>query len=497
MDVSPRFEIGQTILKDLWVDPVSGQDDRSGDSKAQALRTVDAAWQKIPERTAGHGWRVLLCPGKYAPNQSGQVVLEHRQGSAACPIMLQATEGPLSLDLPALNFRFCRFVYLLDLHIRASANAQVPGNQDIVLHFADSQDLLIRGVTATGYSEAGGKLPQLVFKANQCLRVYIEDCDFSGAEGNTIDYVAVQYGHIVRNRLHDVQAECMYVKGGSAYHLIAGNEMFNSVNHGLLAGQGTGFAYMVSPWLHYEAYDIKAVNNVIHDCGGGVATTGGYNILLAWNTCYRVGTSRDVIVVGLGGRGWTAHDVPGCERRLAEGGWCDPSSEIGHSIPCRNVVIANNVILNPEGFESRFAHFGISGPVATPARSNLPSPARADENLVIHGNVIWNGPLEKPLLDDCENVYHLAARPTFNAEELRRHNVINMLRPDLLDPERGDFRPKPGGNLYKVKTTAIRDFDWSDAPSRPPVPPGSPDNQALLDRAGKPRTAHSPPGAFV
>ena len=25
------------------------------------------------------------------------------------------------------------------------------------------------------------------------------------------------------------------------------------------------FEYMTSPWLHYEAYDIKFVNNVIHD----------------------------------------------------------------------------------------------------------------------------------------------------------------------------------------------------------------------------------------
>jgi hypothetical protein len=47
---------------------------------------------------------------------------------------------------------------------------------------------------------------------------------------------------------------------------------------------------MRTPWLHYEAYDIKVYNNVFHDIrGAGLSVSGGYNILMAYNTLYRVG----------------------------------------------------------------------------------------------------------------------------------------------------------------------------------------------------------------
>ena len=499
MDVSPRYDIGSPTLVDLWVDPVSGDDGRTGRSRGEALRTVDAAWRRIPERLADdtRGRRIRLAPGKYPPDVEGQIRLASRRGSPACPVILEAADGQSSLELPALDFRNCTHLHLVDLRVVAAGNSRINSSIDNVLHFSDCEDVLVRRVTAVGLP-SDGQLPGNVFKGNQCLRLYIEDCDFSGARGNTIDYVAVHYGHIVRNRLHHARSECMYVKGGSAHHLIAANEMFDSVNHGVLAGQTTGFRYMVSPWLHYEAYDIKVVNNVIHDCGGGVAVCGGYNILLAWNTCWRVGTSRDVIVVGFGGRGWGHGDItPIMQEYLDAGGWCNPQGDVQFNIPNRNVTIANNVILNPDGFESRYAHFGISGPVRTPTGSNLPPLARADDNLEIRGNVLWNGPPDKPLLDDVEGVYHLAARPTIDPAVLTAHNAINSVRPELVDPARGDFRPAPGGSLYRQKTVAMADFDWTDAPTSPPVPEGNPDNQVPFDRTGRPRTRDAPPGAYV
>ena len=498
MDVSPRYDIGDPPLVDIWVDPVAGDDARTGRSRSEALRTLGAAWRTIPEDFAedGHGRRILLTPGRYAPGTDGPIRLERRHGTVDCPIIIQPAEGPLSAELPALDVRWCRFLYFLGLKIAAPSNDRGK-DHDYVLWVANSRDVLIRGVTGVGLVSPGGRLPSLVIKASQCLRFYIEDCDLSGARENTIDYVAVQYGHIVRNRLHHTFAECMYVKGGSAHHLIAGNEMFDSVNHGVLAGQTTGFRYMVKPWLHYEAYDIKVVNNVIHDAGGGVAVCGGYNILLAWNTCYRVGSSRDCVVAALGGRGWGHGDLtPLMQEYLEAGGWCHPDGGIGYDIPNRNVTIANNVILNPDGFESRFAHFGIPGPVETPEGSNLPCPARADENLVIRGNVIWNGSADKPLLDNVEDVYHLAARPTIEPEMLLAQNAINTVRPELIDPDHGDFRPTPGGSLYRQKTVAIADFNWTDAPTRPPVPEGDPDNHVPVDRDGNPRDENAPPGAY-
>ena len=496
LDVSPHYDIGKPLLKDIWVDPVSGDDGADGSTRTQALRTLARAWRMIPLRIEGHGWRIMLAAGRYEPHIADQIMMEDRQGTRECPIILQSADGPLTAELPMVEFCRCHFIYLLDLKIVTASNSKIIPSQDCVLHFTACRDVLVRGVTAIGMAEAGRPLPAIVLKANQCLRLYVEDCDFSGAQGNALDYVAVQYGHIVRNRMHGTRSEVMYVKGGSAHHLIAGNELYDGVNHGVAAGQGTGFEYMVPPWLHYEAYDIKIVNNIIHDAGGGLAVLGGYNILVAWNTCYRVGTSRDTIVVGLGGRGPSSWSPARRAQYHAMGGWCQGQIAQGYNIPNRNVQIRNNVILNPDGFESRFAHLGISGPVAVAPGGNLPPLSRADDGLVIRGNIIWNGPADKPLLDDVEGVYHLAARPTADAAQLLRDNAINTLKPELIDPEHGDFRPTPGGNLYRCATDAIPDFDWFDAPTRPAVPPGNPNNQVILDRAGHPRLPGGPPGAF-
>lgn len=44
----------------------------------------------------------------------------------------------------------------------------------------------------------------------------------------------------------------------AAYFLVAGNDIFGHGTTGFAAGQGTGFEYMVAPWLQYEAYGIQA-----------------------------------------------------------------------------------------------------------------------------------------------------------------------------------------------------------------------------------------------
>lgn len=113
--------------------------------------------------------------------------------------------------------------------------------------------------TTEGAAACRCRLPpatQEAAKFNQCRGVYIEGCDISGAWDNAVDMVAVQYGHILGSRLH-AAGWCAYHKGGSAYHLVAGNEIYDCGESGYAAGQGTGFEYMTPPWLLYEAYDIK------------------------------------------------------------------------------------------------------------------------------------------------------------------------------------------------------------------------------------------------
>jgi hypothetical protein len=67
----------------------------------------------------------------------------------------------------------------------------------------------------------------------------------------------------------------MYEKGGSAYFQVEGNEFYDCGTGGFTAGQGTGFQFVVAPWLHYEAYNIKVINNIIHSTdGAGLGVNG-------------------------------------------------------------------------------------------------------------------------------------------------------------------------------------------------------------------------------
>ncbi len=99
---------------------------------------------------------------------------------------------------------------------------------------------------------------------------------------------------------------CIYFKGGSAYFIVSGNTIHNCGTTGFGAGQSTGLQvqkqiinkqqdppkagdnpcpvpdlshflltvplyptqYTVPPWFHFEAYDVKFVNNVLHDIDG-------------------------------------------------------------------------------------------------------------------------------------------------------------------------------------------------------------------------------------
>ncbi len=481
------YDIGNPDLLTLWVDPVNGDDARSGATRAEALRTVAEAWNRIPMGTPlATGYQILLAGGVY-PRDSIPVYWESRWGTYEHPILLQAADGRGTATLGGdLNVFDTRYFYLLDLNI-------VPDPPGDVFHCEQCDHLLIRGVTMDGGS---GHEAHETIKVNQSQYVYIEDSDIFDTYENAIDFVAVQYGHITGNRLHDADDWCIYLKGGSAYFRIEGNEIYNCGTGGFTAGQGTGFEYMVSPWLHYEAYDIKFVNNLIHDTeGAGMGVNGGYNILLAYNTLYRVGQRSHVIEVVFGARSCDG-DTARCEANRLAGGWGTSVVGSDEPIPNRNVFIYNNIVYNPPGYQSQWQHFAIYGPRTPSAGSNIPSPARTDTNLQMRGNLIWNGPPDHPLGIEDASQGCQDSNPTCNAAQLRADNTINQFQPQLKDPQNGNFRPLAGGNVFTATTYTIPDFDWADAPSPPPVPPGEPSNAVPVDRAGQPRAASGPPGAY-
>ncbi|HEU4388390.1 MAG TPA: right-handed parallel beta-helix repeat-containing protein [Blastocatellia bacterium] len=495
------YDIGAPVLTDIWVDPAGGSDNQSGRTRSEALRTITAAWNRVPQNRTldASGFRIMLAPGTY-PSSSSPNYWESRYGTYQFPIVVQASDGAGTVGLSSMNVFDCRYLYLIGLKLEA--------NGGDVLHFEKCDHVLVKQTEIKGVGEiAANGGPQETLKVNQCQNVYVEDSDISGAWDNAVDFVAVQYGHIVGNRIHRSHDWCIYLKGGSAYFRVEANEIFDGGTGGFTAGQGTGFQWMTPPWLHYEAYDIKVFNNVIHDTeGAGLGVQGGYNILMAYNTLYRVGRRSHLIGAGFGERSCDGQPGDGgrsrCGDYLAGGGWGTTAVDDGTNftrVPNRNVFIYNNIIYNPRGYQSQWQQFAISGSYSGPAQvdSNAPSPALSDENLQIRGNIIWNGPSTHPLgVEDSDS----GCRPgnsACNEARLRAENSINIIEPQLVNPGAGDYHPAPAGNILSFQSPVIADFMWSDAPARPAVPGGNLSNLINRDRDGLPRGSAGPPGAFT
>ncbi len=423
----PTYDLGTPVVADLWVDPTAGNDAASGISREQAVRTLTEAWRRVPAGTTlSQGVRINLAAGSYSeamvPNY-----WENRLGTAAAPIIVRAVDGPGTARLPTVNVFGCSHLSFDGLDISA-------GGGD-VLHFEACSFVLLRNTTIRGLGTIDTyAVPQEALKVNQCRHIYIENCDISGAWDNAVDFVAVQDGHVVGSRIHRAGDWAMYAKGGSANLVIMGNEFFDAGTGGFTAGQGTGFEFMVAPWLQYEAVNIRFTNNVIHDTqGAGIGVNGGSQIVMTDNVMYRVGSRSHVIEVGFGLRSCDGNTAR-CATSLAQGGWGTTTPGGEEPIPNSQVVIANNVVLNPDGFVSRWQQFAVATPRTPTPGSNIPSPAVADDGLQIFGNVIWNGAADHPLGIEQPGL----------AADVAARNLINTLRPQLVAPERGDYRVVPG-----------------------------------------------------
>jgi hypothetical protein len=457
----PAFDIGTPQVADIWVDPVRGTDGAAGSTRDAAVRTLGEAWRRVPmDVPLVRGFRINLVAGSY-PESIVPHYWENRLGSFSAPVILRAADGPGTAKLPGMNVAGCTSLYLDGLEISA-------GGGD-VLHFASCSRILVRNCTVRGTgSIADYSVPQEALKVNQCQYVYIEGCDISGAWDNAIDFVAVQYGHVVGSKVHRSGDWAMYAKGGSASITVTGNAFFDAGTGGFTAGQGTGFEFMVAPWTRYEAYDIAFTNNVVHDVqGAGFGVNGGTNIRIANNTLYRVGGRSHVIEVGFGSRSCDG-DVATCRANLAAGGWGPTATDVEVPIPNDGVQIVDNVVLNPDGYRSQWQHFAIAGPRTPPAGTNVPSPARADVNLRIAGNIVWNGNASQ----------ELGVEGAALAAAIRAANTINTVRPTLVDPARGDYR------LLTQPPAPVA------PPVRPPLPPLSAAFRAIAaPAAGRPVTS--------
>ncbi len=490
----PRYDIGTPEVDTIWVSPTDGDDSRSGARRSQALATLTEAWGRIPVSTElERGYRIMLTQGTY-PETIVPGYWESRRGTFEHPVIVQAADGPNTAFLPPLNIYDCSYLYLLGITTR--------GEEGDVLHFELCDHLLLRDVIVGGLGDITTfDAPQEALKVNQSRHVYIERCDISGAFDNAVDFVAVQHGHVVDSRIHRTGDWCMYVKGGSAYLTIDGNEFLDGGTGGFTAGQGTGFQFMTSPWIHYEAYDIKVTNNVIYDIdGAGLGVNGGYNILMAYNTIYRCGSRSHMLEIGFGGRSCDGEaGDPGrgaCSEYLEAGGWGTDVVDDGTNyarIPNRNVAVYNNLFVNPTGYRSMWSHMTIAAPFDNPPQTNIPGPARADDNLRIRGNVFRNGPTDHPL--GLEEGACADGNPDCNRADLLADNAFNTVQPRLASS--GDFRPTADDPLLAAATYVIPPFGGGDRPSPPLSPAGDLSNIVPIDKNGVPRGEIEPAGALV
>ncbi len=473
------YNIGNPTLTQLYVSP-SGNDNNDGLASTKPLQTIRAVWTKIQSTGfASTGFKVNFLPGSY----NSDIYLQDVHGSYNKPVIFTAANGSGTVNFNGnIQFYQSSYIYITDIAIK---------NGGDVLHFDTCDHMLLRNIVADG----GSRQAHETIKVNQSQYIYVEDSNIHGAYDNPIDFVAVQYGHIINNKVHDGDDWCAYVKGGSAHFTIEGNEFYNCGTGGFTTGQGTGFEYMMYPWITYEAMDVKVINNIVHDVqGAAFGVNGGYNILIAHNTAYRAGTRSHVLEFVYGGQECDGDtSLPGmCQSNLNLGGWGSLSASSVINIPNKNVFVYNNIIYNPPGVQSQWQHLEVSGPRTNPASSHVPNVV-ADENLQIRGNIIWNGPSDMNLGvggSSCGD-----NNPTCNETQLLSENKFNALQPQLINPAGGDFRPLEGGNVFSQSGVEIPDFDSADLPPLN-APQGTLMNLVLLDRDGNARNQNLTPGAY-
>ncbi|KAI7845684.1 hypothetical protein COHA_000798 [Chlorella ohadii] len=391
--------------------------------------------------------------------------LRNKRGSYANPIIVEGLGKPASIIFRTyLSVENCRqaplllvaaelpgpalqppsplpgsYLYLLNFSILHPGNA----DGDHPFHAHNCTGLLLRNLVIKGVRTA--RAP--ILPAREAAKARAAGAGFN------------QYGHVIDSALHDVGFG-WYVKGGSAHLIIAGNRIYRTETAGLMLGFDTGIEWMTPPWIRYEAYDIKVYNNIIHDVDGpGLAVYGGYNILVAHNTFYRVGQQAESLLVvrpGLrtcDGEWVDDTGINYCQQHRSLGGWGPPNDDRYWvlSLPNNGILIANNIFLNPTGTQAQ--HLYVRGPepfcnidqgeAGCQRCTDLPSTVASDTNLFIRGNVIWNfarqasgaTPLGFEWGSGCQ------ARSTCNATLVRATNAINdpAVKPQLFDPAAGDF----------------------------------------------------------
>lgn len=436
----------------IRVDPTRGRDAWPG-TAARPLRSLGAAWNRLPA-TVARRTVIELAPGDY--RNLSPVYWERHSGRPGAPIVIRSLNPRRRARLPAVNIYGVRHLELRDLTLRDGGD---------VIHCERCSDVTLRKLTVTGTGA------QETVKVNQSRRIRILNSRIGGAGDNAIDFVAVTDGLITGNTIHSAEDWCAYAKGGSVNIRVIDNLFTRCGTGGFSAGQGTGFQFMVPPWLQYEAVGVVVTGNTVTDTDGAAfGVQGGFNVLIADNVARRIGRRSHLLEVTYGSH--TCDGRPGdpgrerCGQYLAAGGWGTTAVDDGDNyvrIGNRHVYIVGNVFDNPPPLRSRWQHLEVPADRAPEPGSNLPSRQSAAGDLRIMGNVFWNGDSSMPIGADpgCTRT-----NPTCSLAQLTRDNRFNRQRPVLV-PARGGRLVK-GGWTAAWRPFAVPPPVWDDLPAGTP-----------------------------
>ena len=441
----------------IWVDPVEGNDGAAG-SKGRPLRSISEAWQRLPA-LAPEPIRIELRAGDYRRGLS-PVYWEGRSGTARNPIVIRSFDGRGRALLPAVN--------LFEVaHLEFRGTRFLDGGD--VVHCERCRHFTLRRVIATGEGA------QETVKVNQSSDIRILGSRIEGAGDNAIDFVAVERGRIRRNVVRRAGDWCAYAKGGSTDVVVTGNLFSICGTGGFSAGQGTGFQFMTSPWLQYEANGVVVRNNTVTETeGAAFGVQGGLNVLIADNVARRVGRRSHVLesVYGLrscdGGPGDPGRER--CQSYLDAGGWGTTVVDDGSNavrIGNRHVYFSGNVILNPGRYRSQWQQLQVFGPIGTQPGSNVPDGAAGDSDLRFIRNVVWNGGPSMPLGIGEEGCR--PSNPTCNPALVASGNRFNRQLPTLQRLRTNGGRYRATGWAARYASGAIDPPpDWSGLPAGAP-----------------------------
>jgi hypothetical protein len=269
-------------------------DDAAAGSEAAPKRTLQAAFDAATPGTA-----LMIAAGTYSEN----LKLTH-SGASGAPIWLVSKDGPglakitpAKLDDSTVQGYGVHDLVLEGLDVTAPAPTQ--GDSDAI-KFAASGDVSVPAnqnadlaiVDCTVHTAAEGGYNGI--KISTTDRVYVIHDWFEGAgamtSGDALDFVGNTNSEIAYSYATGVPAHSAFqIKGGSTTVSFHDNLITQVGADGLWIGGGTVEEYM-HPSSAYEACDVRANNNLMHDLGGSaIHFVGGQSSVVTHLFAYGAG----------------------------------------------------------------------------------------------------------------------------------------------------------------------------------------------------------------